>query len=149
VNDNARTIARKSRNRVTAELSIAPRGRRGEPRTHKRPTRQKGLLERIRERESLAGADLRRLWLSYWDLSKLDLCGAYLRGTYLVGSDLSGCDLRGANLEAANLSNACLRGAILEKANLLDAIVDSADFRGASGLSTGTLQALRSRGAIV
>jgi uncharacterized protein YjbI with pentapeptide repeats len=116
----------------------------------KRPaTRKKALLDRIRDRDSLAGADLRFLWFVHWDLSGRDLRGANLRGAQLTGSDLSGCDLRNAVLEAANLSGACLRAAQLEQANLHGALVQGADFRDVTGLTRATLQVLEVRGAIV
>jgi uncharacterized protein YjbI with pentapeptide repeats len=111
--------------------------------------RKKGLLDRIRDRDSLAGADLRFLWLVHWDLSGRDLRAANLRGTQLTGSDLSSCDLRGAVLEAANLSGACLREAQLENANLRGALVHGADFRGVTGLTKATLGTLHTRGALV
>ena len=111
--------------------------------------RKKALVDRIRDRDSLAGADLRFLWFVHWDLSGRDLRGANLRGTHLTGGDLSGCDLRNAVLEAANLGGACLRGAQLEQANLDDTLVQGADFRGVTGLTKATLRALEVRGAIV
>ena len=111
--------------------------------------RQKGLLDRIRDHESLAGADLRFLWFVHWDLSGRDLRAANLRGTQLTGSDLSNCDLRDAVLEAANLCGACLRDAQLHNANLQGALVHGADFRGVTGLTKAALGALEARGAIV
>jgi uncharacterized protein YjbI with pentapeptide repeats len=111
--------------------------------------RKKGLLDRIRDRESLAGADLRFLWFVHWDLSGRDLRAANLRGTHLTGSDLSGCDLRDAVLETANLRGACLREAQLHNANLNGALVHGADFRGVTGLTKAALCALEARGAIV
>lgn len=121
----------------------------GTPRIPTAARRKKGILERIRDRESLAGVDLRFLWLAHWDLSRLDLRQANLRGTHLVGSDLSAADLRGAVLEGADLTNACLRGANLRGANLREALVQGADFRGISGLTKPSLQVLQARGAIV
>jgi uncharacterized protein YjbI with pentapeptide repeats len=121
------------------------------PRTRQRaaPARAKSLLDRIRNRESLAGADLRFLWFVHWDLSGRDLRAANLRGTQLTGSDLSGCDLRDAVLEAANLKGASLREAQLDNANLQGALVHGADFRRVRGLTKATLWALQTRGAIV
>jgi uncharacterized protein YjbI with pentapeptide repeats len=111
--------------------------------------RKKGLLDRIRDRESLAGADLRFLWFVHWDLSGRDLRAANLRGTQLTGSDLSSCDLRDAVLEAANLTGACLREAQLDNAKLNGTLVHGADFRGVTGVTKATLGALEARGAIV
>jgi uncharacterized protein YjbI with pentapeptide repeats len=123
--------------------------RRGGGRRQASVGRKKGLLDRIRDRESLAGADLRFLWFVHWDLSGRDLRAANLRGTQLTGSDLSSCDLRDAVLEAANLSGACLREARLDNANLKEALVPGADFRGATGLTKAALGVLHARGAIV
>lgn len=111
--------------------------------------RKKALVDRIRDRDSLAGTDLRFLWFVHWDLSGRDLRAANLRGTHLTGSDLSGCDLRNAVFAAANLSGACLRGAQLEHANFEGALVQGADFRGVTGLTKAMLSALEVRGAIV
>ena len=134
---------------IAAEHEQASAAASGRHRGQASAARKKGLLDRIRDRESLAGADLRFLWFVYWDLSCRDLRAANLRGTQLTGSDLSDCDLRAAVLEAANLSGACLRDARLDNANLKGALVPGADFRGATGLSRATRAALHSRGAIV
>ena len=47
---------------------------------------------------------------------KADLCGADLRGAYLHGANLYGADLREAYLHGANLRGANLRGADLREA---------------------------------
>lgn len=52
----------------------------------------------------------------------------------LVGTFFVNATLRGANLVGADLTDADLRDARLEEANLSGAIVDHADFTGASGL---------------
>jgi len=59
------------------------------------------LVEAIRCRADLRGADLR----------EADLSGADLRGAYLCEADLRGADLRGTYLSGADLSGADLRGA--------------------------------------
>lgn len=147
-------MARRQSLMVTSGLAPGePREAADSHRDRRRPRasvgRKKGLLDRIRDRDSLAGADLRFLWLVHWDLCGRDLRAANLRGTQLTGSDLSSCDLRDAVLEAANLSGACLRHARLDNANLKGALVSGADFRGATGLTRATLGALHARGAIV
>jgi uncharacterized protein YjbI with pentapeptide repeats len=147
-------VARRQSLTVTAEPAPgappeASDPHRGRRRRQASVGRKKGLLDRIRNRESLAGADLRFLWFVHWDLSGRDLRAANLRGTQLTGSDLSSCDLRDAVLEAANLSGACLRDARLDNAHLKGALVPGADFRGATGLTKATLGALHARGAIV
>ena len=64
----------------------------------------------VRERRSLAGANL---------------SGAHLVGADLRRAVLYRADLRDANLEGANLSGAKVVGAFLSKANLQEAIVDA------------------------
>jgi uncharacterized protein YjbI with pentapeptide repeats len=95
---------------------------------------------------SLAGADLRELFLEGVDLSGLDLAGANLSGAQLQNASLERATLAGATLERANLlraelsnadlTGAKLRGAILEEANLWQGRLENADasevvFRGA------------------
>lgn len=109
----------------------------------------KRLVLKIRDHDSLAGQDMRFLWLTGWDLSRRDLQFANLRGARLSGADLSDANLHGAVLEAADLTGACLRGAILEDTNLRDALVVGADFRKTKGLTKTTLRILHDRGARV
>ena len=84
------------------------------------------LLEALRLRAYLRGADLSRADLSGADLRGAYLSGADLRGAYLSGADLSGADLSGAYLYGAYLSGAYLYGADLSRANL-----SGTDLRGA------------------
>jgi hypothetical protein len=58
------------------------------------------VLQALKEKANLRGANLRGA-----DLSDADLRGAYLRGANLRGAYLSNANLRGANLSDANLSN--------------------------------------------
>jgi uncharacterized protein YjbI with pentapeptide repeats len=106
-------------------------------------------LARLLKRESTAGADLRFLWLSYWNLSGLDLRNANLEGVNLSQADLSGADLRGANLRSAKLLGAKLQGAILDGATLSGALVHGADFTAVHGLSTEQRAALLGSGAVI
>ena len=90
---------------------------------------------------NLSGADLSGANLSGADLSGADLLGAnlsganlsraYLLGANLSGADLSRADLSGANLSRAYLSGANLSGAYLSGANLSGANLSGADLSGA------------------
>ena len=141
---------RKSAARAVGGQSIggARRSVKAKPQPAPRKAPQaKRLVARIRDHDSLAGQDMRFLWLNQWDLSRRDLRRANLQGARLNGVNLSACDLRGAVLEAADLTGACLRGALLEDANFRNALVSQADFRKAKGLSEATLRVLEARGA--
>ena len=70
------------------------------------------------------------------NLSRANLCGAYLSRADLSGADLSGANLSranlcGADLSGANLSRANLCGADLYRANLSGADLSGADLSGA------------------
>ena len=119
------------------------------------------LLQAIKAKADLRGADLRGAYLSYADLRGADLRGAYLsyadlsgaylsgadlRGAYLSYADLSGADLRGAYLRGADIRGADLRGADLSYADLSYADLSYADLRGAD-LSGADLRGADLRGA--
>ncbi len=108
-----------------------------------------GVLAKLLTKRSGAGADLRFLWFSSWNLSGVDLRNANLEGTNLSQADLSGADLRGANLRSAKLLGAKLRGAILDGATFSGALVHGADFTAVRGLSAEQKAALRRLGAII
>ena len=71
------------------------------------------LIEAVKNRAYLGGADLGGAYLR-----GADLRGAYLRGAYLRGAYLGDADLRGADLGDAYLGDADLRGADLGGADL-------------------------------
>ena len=107
----------------------------------------RGILQKIDKHESLAGADLRNLYLSSMDLSNLDLRGANLKGCRLSHGKLAASDLTNADLTDTMLINANF-----EKANLLGtifrgAIVAGADFSQAKGLNAELIRYLKSKGA--
>jgi len=101
----------------------------------------KTLIEAVRLKKYLTGADLTGAYLRGADLRGADLRGAYLRDADLTGADLTGADLRGADLRDADLrdadlrdadlTGADLRGADLKGAYLRDADLTGADLRGA------------------
>ncbi len=79
------------------------------------------VLEKIRNRESLAGADLRKI-----NLYREDLSGANLKAADLSGADLREAKFTGTNLDQANLSEANLNEANLWEANLVKADLSGA-----------------------
>src|SRR5262247_521660 len=87
----------------------------------------KHILKKIYNHESLAGVDLRNLYLSCTNFSGLELCRA----------DLEGCCLSHARLNRAKLT-----GAIL--ANV---VADGASFEDTLGLTASSKKYLKSRGA--
>ena len=80
--------------------------------------------------------DQHRLWLNgkggkCANLTRADLCGAYLRNADLTDAKLTGAKLTRADLTDANLTRADLKDAILKDANLTDADLTDADLTGA------------------
>jgi uncharacterized protein YjbI with pentapeptide repeats len=103
------------------------------------------LVERLLDEDrcvdcDLTGVDLSGKSLSKVDLERAKLQGANLEGVNLKKANLKGADLRGANLKGANLRKADLyrtdfTGADLTEADLEGALIDSADFSGATGVN--------------
>lgn len=84
-----------------------------------RMTAQRERVEQaIRNRTSLAQADLTGADLADLDLSSMDLSGAWLEGANLTRANLTGARLDGAVLAKSNLGEAALAGTSLRKANL-------------------------------
>ena len=107
----------------------------------------RGILQKIDKHESLAGADLRNLYLSSMDLSNLDLRGANLKGCRLSYGKLAGSDLTNADLTDAVLTSANFEKAVLVDTLFRGAIVAGADFSEAKGLNTELIKYLKSKGA--
>jgi Pentapeptide repeats (8 copies) len=105
------------------------------------------ILQKIDKRESLAGVDLRNLYLSGMDLSSLDLRGANLKGCRLCNGKLGGSDLTNADLTDAVLTNANFEKADLVGTLFRGAIVAGADFSQAKGLNPEQKNYLKSKGA--
>jgi len=83
------------------------------------------------------GYELRRIVLSKADLRgsnfhDTDLRGSVFQGSYLNGADLSGADLESADLSGCDLKKADLRGSYLEGAKLYGANLRDADLYGAN-----------------
>ena len=76
----------------------------------------KNIVGRIHRHESLAGINLRNLYFSSMDFSRVKLGRADLTGCGLNHTLLDGCDLRDANFTGAKLSHASLNGAKLSGA---------------------------------
>jgi uncharacterized protein YjbI with pentapeptide repeats len=107
----------------------------------------KPILQRIYKHQSLAGIDLRNLYLSFMDFSCLELRRADLAGCCLNHALLDDCDLSDANLTNAKLSHASLDRANLAGAILAGVVADGASFHGATGLAPSTKEYLKSKGA--
>ena len=105
------------------------------------------ILKKVYNHESLAGIDLRNLYLSFMNFSGLDLRRADLEGCCLSHSNLDDCDLTDANLTNAKLNNASLKRAKMMGTILTDAMADGASFEGARGLTHSTIDYLKSKGA--
>jgi uncharacterized protein YjbI with pentapeptide repeats len=74
------------------------------------------LLEAVKNKADLQGADLQGAYLQGADLQGADLQGAYLQGADLQGAYLQGADLQGAYLQGAYLQGAYLQGVKIKKA---------------------------------
>jgi uncharacterized protein YjbI with pentapeptide repeats len=105
------------------------------------------LLHKIENQESLAGVDLRNLYLSGMDFSKLDLRGANLKGCRLNYGKFNGANLSNADLTDTVLINVSFEKASLSGAVLNGAIVAGADFSEAQGLSVEQKRYLKAKGA--
>jgi len=84
------------------------------------------ILKKVYNHESLAGIDLRNLYLSFMNFSGLDLRRADLEGCCLSHSILDDCDLTDANLTNAKLNHASLKRAKMMGTILTDAMADGA-----------------------
>ena len=107
------------------------------------------VLTRLRGKESVRGADLRGLWLCYWNLSGTDLRRVNFHSANLSHADLSGADLREADFRHARLVSAKLRGAIVDGALFTGAPVQGADFSEVKGLAPHQAAAFAQHGAKV
>lgn len=106
------------------------------------------ILHKIHNHKSLAGVDLRNLYLSYMDFSGLDLQNANFEGCRLSHAIMDGSDLSGANVANTNLTDTSFRETNLSGTIFKAAIVVRANFSGAKGLSAETTRYLKSKGAI-
>jgi uncharacterized protein YjbI with pentapeptide repeats len=107
----------------------------------------KQIIQRIYKHQSLAGTDLRNLYLSFMDFSGLELRRTDLTGCCLNHALLDDCDLTDANLTNAKLCHASFDRANLSGAILADVVADGASFQGATGLTPSAKQYLKSKGA--
>jgi|RhiMethySRZTD1v2_1073278.scaffolds.fasta_scaffold2030990_1 uncharacterized protein YjbI with pentapeptide repeats len=105
------------------------------------------ILKRVYNHESLAGIDLRNLYLSFMNFSGLDLRRADLEGCCLSHSILDDCDLTDTNLTNAKLNHASFKRAKMTGAILTGVVADGASFEGASGLTASIIDYLKSKGA--
>jgi hypothetical protein len=135
--------------RVADGTEAAHTAARGSGQKPRRGAASQGLIAKLRNTGSAAGADLRFHWLCSANFKGVDLRNTNLEGANLSQADLSGADLRGANLRSAKLLGAKLRGAVVDGATFAGAIVHGADFTGVRGLAVEQKVALWRLGAIV
>jgi hypothetical protein len=109
--------------------------------------RLRHILQKIEKRESLAGVDLRNLYLSSMDLSNLDLKRANLKGCRLSYGTLAASDLENADLTDTILLNTSFNQANLLGTVFRGAVVAGADFSEAKGLDREVISYLKSKGA--
>ena len=102
---------------------------------------REAVVEAVKQKKNLMGADLKYANLGGADLRGANLVGADLKYANLGGADLRGADLRYANLRGADLMGADLRGADLVGADLKYANLGGADLGGAdlSGAKSGSV----------
>ncbi|MCS6984652.1 MAG: pentapeptide repeat-containing protein [Leptospiraceae bacterium] len=97
---------------------------------------KKKILELLREKGSLANADLRKANLDHMDLSYVDFTNARLEHTFFSGSKLTGANfshakLTGAYLNNCDLTHACFENADLRFTKLTGSKLDGASFKNA------------------
>jgi uncharacterized protein YjbI with pentapeptide repeats len=107
----------------------------------------KHIVNKINNRESLFGSDLRNLYFTCMDFAGMDLRHANFEGARLSHGILDRSDLTNANLANTDLKNASFQGANLTGAVFRNAIVLGANFSGVKGLSAEVGYYLRARGA--
>ena len=105
------------------------------------------IMNKIYNRESLLGSDLRNLYFSCMDFGGMDLRQANFEGARLNHGILNGSDLTDANLSNTNLTDASLRQANLTGTVFRNAIVSGANFSDVKGLSIEVKNYLKSKGA--
>lgn len=94
--------------------------------THSREDRQ-AILDEMRDRYLLRGANLRFLMLDWAQLQWADLNQVKLREASLQTADLSQAELEKADLQGVNFKGAHLTGTVLVNANLRGTILYNAD----------------------
>jgi uncharacterized protein YjbI with pentapeptide repeats len=105
------------------------------------------IVNKIYNRESLVGSDLRNLYFSCMDFAGLDLRHANFEGARLSRGVLDRSDLRNANFANTDLQNASFQHANLTGAVFRNAIVSGANFANVKGLTAEVKNYLKSKGA--
>src|SRR6516162_10918222 len=105
------------------------------------------ILNKIYNRESLVGSDLRNLYFSCMDFAGMDLRHANFEGARLSHGVLDGSDLRNANFANTDLKNASFQHANLAGTVFRNAIVCGANFSQVKGLTAEVKKYLISKGA--
>lgn len=89
------------------------------------------VMQKIFNRVSFAGADVRDAQMQGSDLRGADLEGANFYGAHLQGARLDNANLKGANFWGANLSHASCKGTIAKSADLRWADLQQTNWHGA------------------
>lgn len=105
------------------------------------------LLNKIYNRESLVGSDLRNLYFSCMDFAGMDLRQTNFEGARLSHGVLDRSDLTNANFANTDLKNASFQQANLTGAVFRNAVVNGANFADVIGLTAEVKNYLKSKGA--
>ena len=105
------------------------------------------ILNRIYNRESLVGSDLRNLYFSCMDFAGMDLRHTNFEGARINHGILDRSDLSNANFANTDLKNASFQQANLTGTVFRNAIVSGANFSKVKGLTTEVKKYLKSKGA--
>lgn len=130
-------------------MCSSPQGQRTEtdPERKLNATRFETHFRKNLQSPKLAGLDLRNLYLSFVNLTGLELRRTDLEGCCLSHALIDDCDLTDANLTNARLSHASLRRVKVCGAVLTAVLADGASFEGATGLTPSAIEFLKSKGA--
>jgi uncharacterized protein YjbI with pentapeptide repeats len=107
----------------------------------------RSIMNKIYNRESLVGSDLRNLYFSCMDFAGMDLRRANFEGARLNHGVLDRSDLSHANFANTDLKNASFQQANVTGTVFRNAIVCGANFTDVKGLTAEVKTYLKSKGA--
>jgi uncharacterized protein YjbI with pentapeptide repeats len=105
------------------------------------------IMNKIYNRESLVGSDLRNLYFSCMDFAGMDLRHTNFEGARLSHGVLDRSDLSNANFANTDLKNASFQQANITGTVFRNAIVCGANFSKVKGLTAELKKYLISKGA--
>lgn len=91
-----------------------------------KPTSREEILERLKDKQNLSGADFSGL-----DMSQIKLTGLAMPGANFSQTDLSRAVIAGIDLQNADFSGAMMAGALIAGANMTRANLQGANLKGA------------------